>query len=177
MVVRKARQNKRTRLAHYHKVVVGMFGVSIFLGLTWIFGAFIVSEARVVFSYLFVIFNAFQGFVFFLVVVVIRSESRDYWKKTLRLRELTSSIVQKSTMRKKGIDTSMHGNASAGSVTGNTVVGSKKIDSTSFHNEGFHLQSLDIDTKESEQAVNGCGSPMSELDVKISLESETPIDQ
>ena len=36
------------------------------LGLTWVFGFFAIEDARIVFQYLFCIFNALQGFLIFI---------------------------------------------------------------------------------------------------------------
>ncbi|KAK3852889.1 hypothetical protein Pcinc_040533 [Petrolisthes cinctipes] len=57
------------------------------LGFTWFFGMLAVGEVRLVFSYLFCIFNAFQGIFLFLLV-------RKHWVKTfadLTQRSVTSS--------------------------------------------------------------------------------------
>ncbi len=74
------------------KLVMGIFSVSVVLGLTWIFGAFIYDKASEVFSYLFVLFNTFQGFVFFIFIVIVSSEGRAFWIKTLRLNALSKNL-------------------------------------------------------------------------------------
>ena len=67
----------------YLKRALGVFGISVVLGLTWVFGAFIVSEGSDVFRYLFVIFNTFQGFLFFVFIVIVGSEGRAFWRNLL----------------------------------------------------------------------------------------------
>ncbi len=70
---------------------MGLFSVSIVLGLTWIFGAFIVSTPSLVFRYLFVISTTFQGFVFFIFIALVGPEGRAFWIKTLRLNTLSTN--------------------------------------------------------------------------------------
>lgn len=49
------------------------------LGLTWLFGAFAISDARIVFEYLFCIFNSLQGFFIFFFHCVRIPEVRKQW--------------------------------------------------------------------------------------------------
>jgi len=58
-------------------------GVMALFGLTWLFGAFTVSGASVVFQTLFAIFNSLQGFFIFLFFCVFGREGRELWLKAL----------------------------------------------------------------------------------------------
>ena len=58
-------------------------GVMALFGLTWLFGAFTVSGASIVFQTLFVIFNSLQGFFIFLFFCVFGREGRELWLKVL----------------------------------------------------------------------------------------------
>ena len=58
-------------------------GVMSLFGLTWLFGAFTVREASVVFQTLFAIFNSLQGFFIFLFFCVFGREGRELWLKVL----------------------------------------------------------------------------------------------
>jgi len=49
------------------------------LGLTWLFGALAVSDARVAFEYLFCICNSLQGFFIFLFHCIRIKEVRSQW--------------------------------------------------------------------------------------------------
>ena len=60
------------------------FGILILVGLTWILGFFAVSQARLVFQYLFGIFNTFQGFSIFLFYCVMQKNVRECWWALLR---------------------------------------------------------------------------------------------
>ena len=65
------------------KMLIPLTGVMLLFGLTWIFGVFtFISEpgGSYTFQFLFVFFNAFQGFFIFLFFIVFSSESRDAWK-------------------------------------------------------------------------------------------------
>ena len=50
--------------------------ISVYLGLTWIFGLFGIGDAKLYFQYLFCIFNSFQGFMIFLFYCVFSVEVR-----------------------------------------------------------------------------------------------------
>ncbi len=65
------------------KLALGIFSVSIVLGLAWIFGVLIVNDAAIVFRYFFVICNTFQGFVFFLFIVLVGTEGRAFWTNSI----------------------------------------------------------------------------------------------
>ncbi|XP_042216045.1 uncharacterized protein LOC121862116 isoform X2 [Homarus americanus] len=53
------------------------------LGFTWIFGLLAVCQIRIVFSYLFCIFNTLQGFFLFLFHVFRERSARKYWRDFL----------------------------------------------------------------------------------------------
>ncbi|XP_078666423.1 uncharacterized protein LOC144908582 isoform X2 [Branchiostoma floridae x Branchiostoma belcheri] len=53
--------------------------VMVLVGLTWIFGFFMINDGRVVFSYLFCIFNSLQGFFIFFFQCVRQKEVQDLW--------------------------------------------------------------------------------------------------
>ncbi len=56
------------------------FGIMILMGLTWLFGAFAVSDARLVFQYLFAVCNSLQGFAIFLFYCLSQKNVRDAWR-------------------------------------------------------------------------------------------------
>ena len=69
------------------------FGILILVGITWMFGFFAVREARLVFQYLFAIFNSLQGFAIFVFYCVIQKKVRECWWAllTCNLRSLQKS--------------------------------------------------------------------------------------
>lgn len=65
------------------KMLIPLAGVMLLFGLTWVFAVFtFISEPGVsnTVQFLFIFFNAFQGFFIFLFFVIFSSESRDAWK-------------------------------------------------------------------------------------------------
>ena len=69
------------------------FGILILVGITWVFGFMAVSHARLVFQYLFAIFNCLQGFAIFMFYCVIQKNVRECWWALVRcdLRSLQKS--------------------------------------------------------------------------------------
>ena len=60
------------------------FGILILVGLTWVLGFLAVSNARLVFHYLFTICNSLQGFAIFMFYCVTQRNVRDAWVALLR---------------------------------------------------------------------------------------------
>ena len=55
------------------------FGIMILMGLTWVFGVAAISDARLVFQYLFAICNSLQGFAIFIFYCLSQKNARDAW--------------------------------------------------------------------------------------------------
>ena len=81
------------------KTMVGIIWLIIIFGLTWLFGALTISGAPVVFQYLFIITNGFQGFYFFLFVCIINKDGRDMWVYILTLGKLRRQRTTVTTSR------------------------------------------------------------------------------
>ncbi|XP_054720828.1 uncharacterized protein LOC129230455 [Uloborus diversus] len=64
--------------------VKGAFTVMVLLGVSWVFGAFAVGEARLVFQYIFCISNSLQGFLIFLVRCLQYPEAKSAWYQLLK---------------------------------------------------------------------------------------------
>ena len=62
------------------KTLIRIVSIMAMFGLSWLFGAFTINHASIVFSWLFVIFNSLQGFVLFLFFCVIGKDAREEWK-------------------------------------------------------------------------------------------------
>ena len=71
--------------------MVSIVGLMVIFGLTWVFGALTVREVSTVFQYLFVIFNGFQGFLFFVVICLVGKDGREFWSYVI-----TNSLRRKS---------------------------------------------------------------------------------
>ena len=70
----------------------------VLLGLTWLFGAMAIGGARLVFQYLFCIFNSLQGFAIFWFHCLRQEEVRQCWFDFLfrhgsRRRKYTASTT------------------------------------------------------------------------------------
>ena len=60
-----------------------IFAVMCLIGLTWVFGFLTISTAKIVYQYLFVVFNSSQGLFIFLFHCALKSEVRKAWKECL----------------------------------------------------------------------------------------------
>ena len=65
------------------KTMISIVGIMVMFGLTWLFGALTVREASTAFQYLFVIFNGFQGFFFFIFNCLISKDGREFWTNAI----------------------------------------------------------------------------------------------
>ena len=57
--------------------------ILVVLGLTWLFGILAVNDAKLVFQYLFCIFNSIQGLLVFLLYCLFSTETRGRYRKLL----------------------------------------------------------------------------------------------
>ena len=57
--------------------------ILVVLGLTWLFGVLAVRDAKLVFQYLFCIFNSIQGLLVFVFYCLLSSETRAKYRKLL----------------------------------------------------------------------------------------------
>ena len=65
------------------KSIISIAWLVVLFGLGWVFGILTIRQASIAFKYIFVIFNGFQGFYFFLFICVLQKEARDFWVATL----------------------------------------------------------------------------------------------
>lgn len=56
------------------------FAILVVLGLTWVFGVLAIKDAKLVFQYLFCIFNSFQGLLVFIFYCALPRDTRRKWK-------------------------------------------------------------------------------------------------
>ena len=54
--------------------------ILVVLGLTWLFGVLAIRDAKLVFQYLFCIFNSLQGLLVFIFYCVLSKDTRRKWK-------------------------------------------------------------------------------------------------
>ncbi|XP_068056071.1 adhesion G protein-coupled receptor L2 isoform X22 [Anomalospiza imberbis] len=73
-----------SRLENIKSWVLGAFALLCLLGLTWSFGLLFINEGTVVMTYLFTVFNAFQGMFIFIFHCALQKKVRKEYGKCLR---------------------------------------------------------------------------------------------
>ena len=101
------------------KALISIVSIMAMFGLSWVFGAFTISGASQVFSWLFVIFNSLQGFVLFLFFCVIGKDPREEWKSVFTCGRSRKKKRLRGTVRSK---------TGQGKSTSNTYLTSRKSD-------------------------------------------------
>jgi hypothetical protein len=59
--------------------IISLVWLIVLFGVGWLFGLLTIREVSKISQYLFVILNAFQGFYFFLFIVLNQKEARNFW--------------------------------------------------------------------------------------------------
>ena len=87
------------------KTMITIVGLMVIFGLTWLFGALTVRGASIVAQYLFVIFNGFQGFFFFVSICLIGKDGRKFCTylltMSLRSKNKKSSTLGTNNLQEK----------------------------------------------------------------------------
>ena len=117
------------------KSFISIISISFMFGLQWVFGAFTIEEASVVFQWLFVVFSTLQGFFLFLFFSVFTEEAREEWLN------LFSCGHRKKKKRGVGVITSQ---GKRDRNTGSTYITSKNVQSDTLR-RGV-LSSISSDT-------------------------------
>ncbi|KAK3595406.1 hypothetical protein CHS0354_008838 [Potamilus streckersoni] len=110
--------------------------IFVILGLTWIFGVVALGGAKVVFQYIFVILNAFQGFFIFLLFTAREKQVRDQWARF---------CCRKPT----GHFTSLEQNSSSQDTFSTAVSGSNSSRRTTDNSQRQHSTSSQKSTRQS----------------------------
>lgn len=97
------------------------FSLLVLMGLTWAFAFLTVSDVRLVFQYLFAIFNTTQGFFIFIFYCFRRKEMRQQWCVFLHGRG-RQTVQRASQMTERR-------------TTSTSMAKSKKISSSSLHGD------------------------------------------
>ena len=79
----KDEKNKKKFISSTLKTLLSIVSVMVMYGLSWLFGAFSIDRAAVVFQWLFVIFSTSQGLTLFIFFCIIGQDAREEWKKLL----------------------------------------------------------------------------------------------
>ena len=92
--------------------IVSLVWLIVLFGVGWLFGLLTIREVSRIFQYLFVILNAFQGFYFFLFIVLNQKEARNFWSGFLTRGLFKSSRLMTSHNK-------VYGNSSDYKLRGN----------------------------------------------------------
>ena len=82
------------------RLTTSLFAIMVLFGLTWILGAFTISEASLAFQILFAIFNSFQGFFIFVFYCVLSPEVRQLWLQAMRCAKYAQTSSSSSGAKK-----------------------------------------------------------------------------
>ena len=98
------RANEQMKKRTAIRLIIGIAGIMLLFGLTWLFGALTVTgfgsaTASTAFQVLFVICNAFQGFFIFLFFCVFNKDARDLWIKLLSCGHYKSKQLHSSQVK------------------------------------------------------------------------------
>ena len=81
-----------TREKSGYQEVRQALAIMVLLGLTWLFGIFAIDGAKLVFQWLFCIFNALQGFFIFLFYCVLNAGTRKRLAKQFQRKKSKEKI-------------------------------------------------------------------------------------
>lgn len=119
------------------KTLISIASVMLMFGLSWIFGAFTISTASIAFQWLFVIFNAFQGFFLFIFFCIIGQDAREEWIRFLTCGKYTKvKIVGYGTTSHTG-ERRESGAFSRQRATGSTYMSSHARSNTMLRSTGL----------------------------------------
>ena len=71
--------------------------ILVLLGLTWLFGVLAIGDAKLVFQYLFCIFNSLQGLLVFIFYCVLSKDARRQWRSLCSGRKTTKQFTLPNT--------------------------------------------------------------------------------
>ncbi len=82
------------------RLVLSLVGIMVCFGLAWLFGGLTISDGSTTFQFLFVIFNAFQGFYLFIFLVLLSKDARELWMNVIRRKKTPASRAESSLQYK-----------------------------------------------------------------------------
>ncbi len=120
---------KKTAQSNEHRgktsirLLLNILGIMFCFGLTWIFGLLTISDGSTAFQFLFVIFNAFQGFYIFLFLVVFSKDARELWMGVVQRRKVPVLRAERSSRSDTTRKPSQYGTGRMGQ-TDSTIISS-----------------------------------------------------
>ena len=161
------------------KAIISIISVMVMFGLSWFFGALSISDAAIVFQWLFVIFNTSQGFILFLFSCVIGKDARDEWIGLL-------TCNRNKHKKRRGTDSHSHSSKAtiskyrktSGSATRQTDLRSKSITSSYTKSNKSAISTYNSDTLLSDHvltSLDNCNLDSIAEETKLDLASEPPV--
>jgi len=149
LVIHARKKNKSIKSTM--KTMISIMGIMVMFGLTWLFGALTVREASTAFQYLFVIFNGFQGFFFFVFICLLGKDGREFWIDVItccRIKRHTKSSTSysRASQYKSQYQSSY--------IKQKTVLTSVRISNPNFVPQLSSSSSSDSDEMQSENNLN-----------------------
>ena len=91
---RKSQREDSSTVKTTVQTLIRIIGIMSIFGLTWLFGAFTVTQkTRLAFLILFVLFSSFQGFFIFVFLCVVSKDTRNLWIQFLTRRRRNKRAV------------------------------------------------------------------------------------
>ncbi|XP_055958783.1 adhesion G protein-coupled receptor E5-like [Patella vulgata] len=87
-----------------HYFIMASFMWMLMEGLTWVFGFLAISDARLVFQYIFTVLNSLQGFLIFILFTARDKNVRDYWKQLCCCCRISRTISKPSETTSSNMD-------------------------------------------------------------------------
>ena len=148
------------------KSIISIVWLVVLFGLGWVFGLLTIQQASTAFKYIFVIFNGFQGFYFFLFICVLQKESRDFWAMTLTCGHCTFRKVPTSSQN------NIYGGSSAYKLAGK-YASAKSSSNPKVQLTDYLVHPSVSDSKETELILSNSSTYTSGADANI---METSLD-
>ena len=101
------------------KTLLSVVWLVVVFGLGWIFGLLTIRQLSVVFQYIFVIVNGFQGLYFFFFICLLQKEARDFWALIItRGRfDITKNTASHNKVYANSSDYKLRGGNYAGNIS------------------------------------------------------------
>ena len=129
-----ARKQRKSNI----RLAMSLFGIMILFGLTWVLGAFTISEASLTFQILFAIFNSLQGFFIFIFFCVLNKDVRQLWLERVTCGRYVKSKSSYTSGGKKDLSTGqLHSGVKQKSLAGTTSTGLSSLPSSKHAADSF----------------------------------------
>ena len=155
-------KNETKAVEGVKRVLISIFGIMFLFGMSWVFGALTISDASLVFQYLFAIFTSLQGFFIFLFLCVLGKEARELWIQYLcrgcKVSWFASTSGTPHQQRDPISSSGISGETTSSGITSGITTRRRSSALSAMHLRGpsniSHLESLESSSRRSSE----CGS-------------------